>query len=591
MERPCDASPSSTDSVWREVMLWICLAITLLIHGSRLTQHGLRGEEARRGLVAVEMMRTGDWVVPRQQGTLFLSRPPLQNWVIAATGSLIGEVDRLAIRLPSLISLIAMAGLIYIYSRRWLPVGSSTLASLSFVTMGQVLELGNLGETESMYTLTVAGSMLLWHQLWVSGRHEAVAWSIGYGLAAAGMLAKGLQAPVYFVAAVGAYLIVKRQWRSLFSRAHLFGIVVFLVLWNSWNIPFLISEGWANTLQMYRNDISMRFDDQTWWHTGKHVLVFPIEVLVCMLPWSFLLPLAVVPKFWRNLSQSRDPAIFMVVALAVTFPSVWFTPGAHARYFMPLYPCAAILSAIAVEQIISTCRSKQNTGDAILNPWLPSAFFTGGWQRFLSGFAFFVMAFAIAVAAMGLTGQMPETIDGTVQGLLLAFVLGSIAVLLFRFARDPSATHQTYAVISCTLAIAAIYLGVFTKRTLADTNDARPDVANIKSVVPSDRKLVSYGLVDHLFALHYESPIDPVDMQDIEALSQDGEVYCCFNANYEPSLPDGYEYESLALINCKRSTQSNATRLVRVVKLYRTAPIESERLAERPDEDRPGLIR
>ena len=56
---------------------------TGLIYGSRLSETPPGGEEPRRGQVAREMFGSGDWIVPRQQGLPFLSRPPVQNWAIA----------------------------------------------------------------------------------------------------------------------------------------------------------------------------------------------------------------------------------------------------------------------------------------------------------------------------------------------------------------------------------------------------------------------------------------------------------------------------------------------------------------------------
>ena len=69
---------------WLEWEFWAVLLLTGLIYGSRLGETPPSGEEPRRGQVAREMIASGDWIVPRQQGLPFLSRPPVQNWAIAA---------------------------------------------------------------------------------------------------------------------------------------------------------------------------------------------------------------------------------------------------------------------------------------------------------------------------------------------------------------------------------------------------------------------------------------------------------------------------------------------------------------------------
>ena len=54
---------------WRsavEVLLLVLLVVG--IYFSRMTTLTLRGEETRRADVAAEILQTGDWIVPRQQG-------------------------------------------------------------------------------------------------------------------------------------------------------------------------------------------------------------------------------------------------------------------------------------------------------------------------------------------------------------------------------------------------------------------------------------------------------------------------------------------------------------------------------------------
>jgi len=62
--------------LWREPELWL---LVLLVSG---TLSGAFGRAARfgarnrvRARVAYEMLQTGDWIVPRQQGEIYLSRP------------------------------------------------------------------------------------------------------------------------------------------------------------------------------------------------------------------------------------------------------------------------------------------------------------------------------------------------------------------------------------------------------------------------------------------------------------------------------------------------------------------------------------
>src|SRR6266487_2116110 len=61
-----------------------------IIYGARLSVLPIVGEETRWATGAREMLATGDWIVPRQQGYVFSERPPMTMWMMAAVGWLRG---------------------------------------------------------------------------------------------------------------------------------------------------------------------------------------------------------------------------------------------------------------------------------------------------------------------------------------------------------------------------------------------------------------------------------------------------------------------------------------------------------------------
>jgi 4-amino-4-deoxy-L-arabinose transferase-like glycosyltransferase len=199
-------------SCLREPEFWLLAVLIVGVHFSRLTDLVLRGEETRRGIVAIEMLRSGDWIVPSiQEDVYFMSnRPPLQQWLIASIGWLRGGVDAFAVRLPSAIAVLLTSWLVYAYGRIFLKRAGAFAAAVAFATMGQVLELGRLGESDPLFTLFLSGSLLLWHAGRTLGWPEWKTWSLGYLFAALATLTKGPQAPVYFAAGVGLSLLVTR---------------------------------------------------------------------------------------------------------------------------------------------------------------------------------------------------------------------------------------------------------------------------------------------------------------------------------------------------------------------------------------------
>src|SRR5690606_23053787 len=86
---------------WREQQVLLLVVPVAGVYFTRLTALNLPGEETRRAQVAAEILWTGDWVVPRQQGQIYTSRPPVGSWPSAVLAWVTGELDTLAIRLPT----------------------------------------------------------------------------------------------------------------------------------------------------------------------------------------------------------------------------------------------------------------------------------------------------------------------------------------------------------------------------------------------------------------------------------------------------------------------------------------------------------
>jgi 4-amino-4-deoxy-L-arabinose transferase-like glycosyltransferase len=214
--------------------------------------------------------------------------------------------------------------------------------------MAQVLELGRLGETEALFTLLLSGSLLVWHAGY-AGRRRA-GWIAAYVLVALATLAKGPQAPVYFVLAVGGYLLVRGRWRDALDGAHLAGVLVFLAIWAAWQAPFAMKLGWNGLMGIYGGDVALRFDDTRAGTFLRHLGSYPLEVFACMAPWSILLAAYASADFRRRLGAARDQVVFLACAVAVSFPTCWLVPGARSRYFMPLYPCFALLAGLVVQR-------------------------------------------------------------------------------------------------------------------------------------------------------------------------------------------------------------------------------------------------
>src|SRR5438128_2048207 len=192
-EAPAHPEATGSSPWWREWPVLLLLALIFFGYVYRAADVSMRGEEPRRAEVAREMIERGDWVLPRYQGTPFYSRPPLHNWLIAASFLGVGERSAWAARLPSLAATLLTVLLLYGYGRTFLSRAGAFAAAAVYATFGEVFQIGRTAETEAVFILLVSGSLLTWHWGVVRQWPAWWTWSLGYAFIALGGLTKGPQ--------------------------------------------------------------------------------------------------------------------------------------------------------------------------------------------------------------------------------------------------------------------------------------------------------------------------------------------------------------------------------------------------------------
>src|SRR3989440_9956557 len=83
----------------------------------------IKGEEGRRILPAVTMLESGNYLVPQVGSEPYFRKPPLVNWLVAASFKLTGIRNEWTARLPSVLAVLAVAS-------AFVTIGSRSLGSL-----------------------------------------------------------------------------------------------------------------------------------------------------------------------------------------------------------------------------------------------------------------------------------------------------------------------------------------------------------------------------------------------------------------------------------------------------------------------------
>src|ERR1700746_1169771 len=86
--------------------LAIVLLVWSVVYLPALCSLAIKGEEGPRILPAIQMLKTGDYVVPQVGSNPYFRKPPLVNWLVVMSFKFFGARSEWTARLPSALSLL-----------------------------------------------------------------------------------------------------------------------------------------------------------------------------------------------------------------------------------------------------------------------------------------------------------------------------------------------------------------------------------------------------------------------------------------------------------------------------------------------------
>lgn len=328
-----------------------CLALLAFtwaaIYLPSLGETELKGEEIRRILPAQEMLRSGDWIVPRIAGEVYANKPPLINWVIAGMFSLTGVASEFTARLPSALSLLAL-GLsgFFLFRRKIGNEGALTLA-LIFLTAISLIEKGRSAEIEPLYVALFGIACFLWIRLWSDDCSPWLYWTLPYLLLGAGCLLKGPVHLLFWVLFVFFTLRFAGRLKSLWHPAHAVGWLLMAAIFLPWVFLNISTSGsGSDTLATWIEQLAVRADPREieW----SRWLTTPLKIPASFLPW--IIPFFYALYFLRkgvitlNRASPHDAVTHGgLVCLGISFVMICLMPGGLPRYFLPAYPLLILI--------------------------------------------------------------------------------------------------------------------------------------------------------------------------------------------------------------------------------------------------------
>src|SRR5205809_6034346 len=331
----------------------VVLLVWALIYLPALGSIAIKGEEGRRILPAVRMLETGNYIVPRIGSNPYFRKPPLVNWLVAASFAVSSVRNEWTARLPSALAVLAVAIAFVTVARASLGPTGSLIAALVWMTNIGMIEKGRLIEIEALYISLCGLAIIFWLSFFVQRKSPWLIWVPACIFLGLGLLAKGPTHLIFFYAIVFAVLWHMKGWRLLIHPAHFAGVVIMLGIFAAWELPFfhrtathVAAAKWSNQFTGRLQGIDFKL--VSWIQNIPRGLIY-------FLPWVLLFPFVRFSAFHDYAAQRL--ARGLAWGIAVPFVALSLVPGALPRYSMPVIAPASWLLAMSC------------TGQALQWPW------------------------------------------------------------------------------------------------------------------------------------------------------------------------------------------------------------------------------
>jgi 4-amino-4-deoxy-L-arabinose transferase-like glycosyltransferase len=303
----------------------------------------IKGEEGRRILPAIRMLETGNYIVPQVGSNPYYRKPPLVNWLVAASFKFCGVRNEWTARLPSALSVLAVAVAFVTVARATLGARGSIIAAMIWLTNIGIIEKGRLIEIEALYVSLSGLAIIFWLSFFLEKKSPWLMWLPAFVFLGLGLLAKGPTHLLFFYGIVIAVLACFKDWRALFHPAHFVGLVVMVGIAAAWAIPFLNSTTSQVAMDKWSGQYTGRlrssdFKFSYWIQNVPRGLIY-------FLPWLLLFPFARFSKLQEQSEQRLARSLSL--GIAVPFLAVNLVPGGLPRYSMPaIVPASWLLGMI-----------------------------------------------------------------------------------------------------------------------------------------------------------------------------------------------------------------------------------------------------
>lgn len=329
-------------------ILFVVLTLSLFIN---LGQYPFYLEEPRRALITLEMMYSGNWIVPTEFGEFYYKKPPVWNWVQMLAFNLFG-VNEFAARFFGVVSFLMVGGTMYWACKRFINLRVGVYSSLLFLSTGSGIIYMNsaAGEIDLFYCAITFLMFLFIYHFYQKG-NDLTLFMVAYLLTGLGALTKGVPSLVFVGMTLLGLFIEKGRFWKLFGYKHLSGLLFLVVIIGTYAFSYHQFNDFGLFFQTDDESLVEQSAGKSFLVSDLqsiivHLFTFPFTVFFDLLPASLLILFAIKKELlarWWNQPFLR----YLIITFLVNILIYWLSPLTRTRYIYMLYPVPIILMVVA----------------------------------------------------------------------------------------------------------------------------------------------------------------------------------------------------------------------------------------------------
>lgn len=345
----------SIKETWRELCLVGFIAIVLVFPYLGRRDLWTAGE-ARVAQVAVQMVRSGDWIVPHLGDDLRIAKPPLAYWLVCLTDPFNSTgINEFKSRIPNAVSAVLAALLIAYWARKTISGYGGIISGVGFVSTSACWWQARNSTIEMTLLFFTVAALFCW---WVYNESQKSRWLyLTYFSLALAALDKGPVTPPLVLLIIVVYLLsLKENPFKLDLKAHLKGIALFLAVTLPWAI--------AITFKVGRNDEGQFVTINEWFYQSagrfegfdhiKEFWYFLPKILGDGQPWVFFAIIGLIAFFTLGKTAADKKGLrFFVIWAIVSFVFFSIPASKKSYYILPIYPALVVIAAWVFSNLIS----------------------------------------------------------------------------------------------------------------------------------------------------------------------------------------------------------------------------------------------